>query len=251
MKQIILQRLNDIATTNGIEILFACESGSRAWGFASPDSDYDVRFIYRHPVEWYLSVDERADTIEVPVTDDLDINGWELRKALKLMRKSNAPLFEWLQSPIVYAERSAFRENAMRLAREHFSEKAVLYHYTSMAKKTLNEDLERDAVKLKKYFYALRPVLAALWVVRKRRMPPMEFGALRSLIVDADVNDAIDALLERKRAANETAVGAKVNILNRFIADGIAACEEAAAGLNAGRGDMTGMNQFVRSTITP
>src|SRR5687767_6265789 len=99
MKQLILQRLNDIETTKGIEILYACESGSRAWGFASLDSDYDVRFLYRHPVEWYLSVDDHADTIEVPVTDDLDINGWELRKALKLRRKSNPPLFEWLQSP--------------------------------------------------------------------------------------------------------------------------------------------------------
>lgn len=94
MREEILKRLTDIEGEEDVKIFYACESGSRAWGFPSADSDYDVRFLYRHPEEWYLSVDleEKRDVIERPINDDLDISGWDLRKALKLLRKSNPPL---------------------------------------------------------------------------------------------------------------------------------------------------------------
>jgi len=107
----ILERLAAIEHTELVHILYACESGSRAWGFASPDSDYDVRFIYVRPRDWYLSIDleRRRDVIERPIEGVLDINGWDLRKALQLMRKSNPPLFEWLHSPLVYRAQAEFR----------------------------------------------------------------------------------------------------------------------------------------------
>src|SRR6266540_3954918 len=103
------RRLDEIEANHDVRVAFCCESGSRAWGFASTDSDYDVRFIYVRRPEWYLSIDleERRDVIETPIEGVWDVNGWDLRKALRLLRKSNPPLFEWLQSPIVYRERSS------------------------------------------------------------------------------------------------------------------------------------------------
>jgi len=95
-------RLTDIEARFGVRVLYACESGSRGWGFASPDSDYDVRFIYVHSLSWYLKVSAQRDVIEVPISDELDINGWELRKSLGLLKKGNATLIEWLDSPVVY-----------------------------------------------------------------------------------------------------------------------------------------------------
>jgi uncharacterized protein len=97
--------LSDIEKTHQVKIIYSCESGSRAWGFPSADSDYDVRFLYLHPVDWYLSIEDKRDVIEVPIKNKLDITGWDLRKALQLFRKSNPPLLEWLGSPIVYWER--------------------------------------------------------------------------------------------------------------------------------------------------
>lgn len=105
MEDTIRSRLDAIQASENVCIVYACESGSRAWGFPSADSDYDVRFIYVRPVEWYLSIDDKRDVIECPVEDGLDINGWDLRKALRLSRKSNPPLLEWLGSPIVYLQK--------------------------------------------------------------------------------------------------------------------------------------------------
>lgn len=102
MRSKIVDQLRDIELANNVTVLYACESGSRDWGFASPDSDYDVRFIYVHRLPWYLQVSPQRDVIEVPISGDLDINGWELRKALGLMKKGNATLIEWLDSPVVY-----------------------------------------------------------------------------------------------------------------------------------------------------
>lgn len=101
----IMNKLESIEQEHGIKILYAVESGSRGWGFASQDSDYDVRFLYIHPTDWYLSIEERKDHIEYPINDLLDINGWDIKKAFLLFKKSNPPLLEWLSSPIVYADR--------------------------------------------------------------------------------------------------------------------------------------------------
>ena len=103
----VLRRLDAVEREEDVRVLYACESGSRAWGFASPDSDYDVRFIYVHRPDWYLSIVDRRDVIERPIVDEYDLSGWELRKTLRLFRKSNPPLIEWLGSPIVYRERTA------------------------------------------------------------------------------------------------------------------------------------------------
>lgn len=224
MSETINRQLEKVLLHNGIEILYACESGSRAWGFASPDSDYDVRFIYVHSKEYYLSIEEQRDVFELPIDNLLDINGWELRKALKLFRKSNAPLFEWLQSPIVYQSNASFRLEVSSLLPEYFSPRAMMHHYLSMAKSIVDVDLSGSEVKLKKYFYALRPALACRWIADRNEVPPMEFGKLRKLL-DSDLNGVVDDLIEKKAKADEKATIKPIMELHRWLANQIDYCE--------------------------
>lgn len=202
MNALIVNKLNEIEEIHQVKILYTCESGSRAWGFASPDSDYDVRFIYVHNKDQYLSIDDQRDVIELPINDLLDINGWELRKAIRLLRKSNAPIYEWFQSPIVYQADAQFQADILAMMKIYFSPRAMMHHYLSMASNVVNTDLSGKEVKLKKYFYALRPVLASRWIVEYNEIPPMEFGKLRVLL-DAGLNLIVDNLLEQKAQVDE------------------------------------------------
>jgi len=183
MNETTLQKLLELEQSENITILYACESGSRAWGFASPDSDFDVRFIYARPLKNYLGITELQDNVGLPVNEVLDIGGWDIKKALKLFLKSNSTLYEWLQSPIVYRGDSAFADDLRKLMPEYFSLRSGANHYLSMAYNTLREDLQTEQVKLKRYFYALRPALACLWIVKKQSVPPMEFTHLRVIIM--------------------------------------------------------------------
>lgn len=184
IRQDILHRLQRAEQEHQVRILFAIESGSRAWGFASPNSDYDVRFVYAHPRDWYLAVDleERRDVIEYPIVDDIDLNGWDVRKALRLLWKSNPALIEWLQSPITYCEHGDFRQQALALLPAIYTSERGLYHYRSMASKNYRGYLKQDEVPLKKYFYVLRPLLAARWIADGRGAPPMEFERLLAML---------------------------------------------------------------------
>lgn len=139
----ILRRMRVAEKEHGVRVLLAVESGSRAWGFESPNSDYDARFICLHPMEWYLSVDleEKRDVIEYPIVDDIDLNGWGIRKALRLFSKSNPTFVEWIQSPLVYIEHGSFA-NRVR----------SLLHYRSMARTNYRGYLKEEQVPLKKYF---------------------------------------------------------------------------------------------------
>jgi len=226
MTDTILQKLLELEQQENIKILYACESGSRAWGFASPDSDFDVRFIYARPVNDYLGITELPDNVGLPVNEVLDIGGWDIKKALKLFLKSNSTLYEWLQSPIVYREDFAFADDLRKLMSSYFSMRAGANHYLSMAHNTLRDDLQAEQVKLKRYFYALRPALACLWIVEKQTVPPMEFASLRAIITVDEVQAAIDELLERKKAADEKALIAPVPSLNQWLADTLSFCKD-------------------------
>jgi len=151
MNKIIQDQLREIEEQNNVKILYAIESGSRGWGFESKDSDFDVRFIYVHPIEWYLNVFEGSDIIEIPVDKVLDINGWDLRKAMGLMYKSNAPLLEWLSSPIIYKQNQEFIKDLRYIAEKYFSPVSVTYHYINIAKKSFSGLLDMDKVKLLKH----------------------------------------------------------------------------------------------------
>lgn len=213
----ITSALHTLESEHHIRILFACESGSRAWGFPSPDSDYDVRFVYAHPASWYLTLDEGPDTLNFPVDDELDLAGWELRKTLKLLRGSNAALLEWLQSPVVYYEAGGFRPELTDLLPDCWNPRAGLHHYLGLVRRGLEEDLIGEQVRLKRLFYALRSCLAARWIRQQPGVvPPMEFGLLRELL-PAFLAEGVDELLALKTTANEKTVVPKPELLTAFL----------------------------------
>ncbi|WP_223650039.1 DNA polymerase beta superfamily protein [Hymenobacter psoromatis] len=218
----------------GIRIVYACESGSRAWGFASPDSDYDVRFLYCYPSAWYLRLDEGPDTLSFPIDNELDLSGWELRKALRLLRGSNAALFEWLQSPVVYHENSGFRASLTPLLPLAFNLKAGLHHYLGQLRRGVEEEMVGPEVRLKRLFYALRAALAARWIRERHALPPMEFALLRKLL-PTDLEGVVTELLAQKTLATEkTMVGCPV-ALTAFLAAEYTAGQAAREALPVAR----------------
>lgn len=227
LHQRVLHELANIEKSEDVRVLYACESGSRAWGFASTDSDFDVRFIYIHRRDWYLSIDERRDVIERPISEDLDISGWDLRKALSLLRKSNPPLLEWLKSPIVYQQDPVFTQEFSALAADWFSPGRCFAHYLHMAAGNWRKYLEgRPAVKLKKYLYVFRPVLACRWIEQCQGQVPMLFEELvDGVLKEPAVREALAALVSRKKAGIERDEEPPVAVLSDFLSAEIARLE--------------------------
>jgi len=216
MRETILSKLGEIENRENVKILLAVESGSRAWGFASPDSDYDVRFIYVRPKEDYLRLEKTRDVIELPIEGELDINGWDLDKTLRLLRASNPTLFEWFSSPIVYRE-TAFAQEFRSIMQRYFSSKRGLSHYLSMASSNYREYLKGNMVKAKKYFYVLRPVLACRWVLDKGSPPPMLFSELMEAELDPVLLPDVNRLLDLKMNAPEINTIPKIESINRYL----------------------------------
>ena len=228
----IRSSLPEIESDFDVAILYACESGSRAWGFASTDSDYDVRFVYIHKPEYYTSIDldRRRDVIELPIDDELDISGWDIRKALKLFRKSNPPLLEWLSSPIVYKDEFNFAESLRGSVASYFSKKASTYHYLSMAKRNTAANLDKSEILHKKYFYTLRPLLGVRWLESFDSPVPMRFQTMvDELSIPRNVRTAIHELLSKKAKSSEKSMGPPIGELSEFIGNEIARISELAA----------------------
>ena len=218
MNRTIVAELAEIETRENVRIGYACGAGSRAWGFPSSDSDFDVRFIYLHPLEWYLSIEDKRDVIEEPITGQLDVNGWDLRKALQLFRKSNPPLFEWLNSPIVYLEKYSVASRPRCLLPVYYSPRACAYHYLQMARGNSKEYLKGDQIWVKKYFYVLRPLLAVNWIEQGLGVVPTEFGALVDRVVTSPgLKVEIDRLVEAKRRGDELDYGPRIESISEFI----------------------------------
>ena len=219
MKDIIAkidQKLNEIEQTEGVHILHAVESGSRAWGFASPDSDYDVRFVYVRPKKDYLRLDEPRDVIEWQLDKVLDINGWDLKKALRQFAKGNATLFEWSGSPIVYRTTDVW-SRIKEVSKQYFSEKAAVCNYYGAANSTLQGYLLGDTVRYKKYFYALRPLLAAQYIEKYHIAPPVLFDDLLKMDLQEDIRQTIDELLEKKKRTTEGEEKSQIPVIRKFI----------------------------------
>ena len=216
MQEIIKNKLQEIEKEQNIRIILAVESGSRAWGFASPDSDYDVRFIYYKPENEYLRLDEQRDVIELPINSLLDINGWDISKTLRLLYRSNPTLFEWLSSPIIYKSEPEI-EKIKEIAFSFFSCKKGLCHYLSMAKSNYREYLKTDMVRAKKYFYVLRPIFACRWILEKETPPPMLFSELLKMETDGELIGHITRLLGIKMNAPEIKEVPIIQPLNDYI----------------------------------
>jgi predicted nucleotidyltransferase len=221
MRTIIQKRLLEIEKEHDVKIVYAVESGSRAWGFESTDSDYDVRFIYVHKRNWYLNILPKRDVIEYPIVDAFDYSGWDLRKTLFLLHKSNPALFEWLKSPIVYHKDDYFYTLMEQLSKEYFSPIASVYHYVHMAGGNYRQFLQADEVKIKKYFYVLRPIMACMWIEKYKEAPPMEFEKLLTQIKEKALLDAIAELLRKKKSGVEFGTEPKIEIINDFIEDAL------------------------------
>ena len=249
----IAAKLADIQVSEEVVILYACESGSRAWGFPSEDSDYDVRFIYIRPKDWYLSIDleTKRDVIERPISDELDIAGWDLRKALKLFYKSNPPLLEWLGSPIIYLEQFSTAEKLRELAKTFYSAKACMYHYLNMAESNYREYLKGDIIRTKKYFYVLRPILAINWLERDLGIIPTEFQKLVEGVLDdeqlvTDIND----LIEQKKKGIELDEGPRIPSISNFLDAEVERLRGQKFDAYVHKPDMNTLNAFFRNALT-
>ena len=255
MQQLINHHLRRIAQENNIRILYACETGSRGWGFASPDSDYDVRFIYVHPLDQYLSVDEPKTTLGSIFEDGgevLDFNAWELRKTLHHLRKSNATPFEWLQSPILYQQEGRFREELWALAPDFFDARATVHHYLGICHNSIKTGIADGHINIKKYFYILRPLLAAKWAVERQTIPPMEF---RPLLTQIAGNTALMTAIQQLWADKEKALEGQsiplIPIIQEFIGAEMEHCQTAAADLKKTTNATTTLDLFFRKTLLP
>lgn len=220
MKTHIEHKLKEIEEQHRVKILYACETGSRAWGFPSPDSDYDVRMIYVHDIDWYLTLSDKKDTIEFMSEDgELDITGWDIKKCLKLMWKSNGALLERVQSPIVYREEKGIQNSLKFYSQRCFAPIATMHHYLGMAKNNFYEVQGKDEVKLKKLFYALRATLACKWIREKNSVPPIVFMAMvDELFFDDTLKERITSLIALKSGKLESYMHPAEQELNAFIA---------------------------------
>ena len=204
MKNSVRKAICDIEREHDVKVLYACESGSRAWGFPSPDSDWDVRFIYAHNIDWHLRLDAKSDNIDLMLPGDLDLAGWELGKTLRLFAGCNLALNEWIGSPLVYSKNKDFLQRLSQLIALYFNPKKALFHYLSMAGKTMDSHLHKDEMKIKKFFYVLRPLLCCEWIVRHAKMPPTDFHAMLPLFEGiSSIKDFTGQTLQRKQSAAE------------------------------------------------
>ena len=243
IQELVQMKLKEIEEKENVRILHAVESGSRAWGFASPDSDYDVRFIYMRPMDHYLGLQAKKDFIDWELDETLDINGWDLSKALQHFHKSNATLFEWSNSPVVY-DTSPQWAQIRQIAGTYFSCKSTLYHYYGTANSNYREHLTGDMVKYKKYFYVLRPLLACKWIEQKKCPPPVLFQNLVDEVLEEDMKPAVSDLLRKKVQMAESDKAPRIDALDDYIVYNLGHFKQLTASMEDDRNsDWTALNK--------
>ena len=253
MKDEILAALSQLEVQHGCRFLFAAESGSRAWGFASSDSDYDVRAVYVNPLDWYLSTEASPkDTMEAMFPGDLDISAWELRKALRLFAGCNLPLCEWLTSPIRYFAAPGFLEEIQALIPQFFNPVKATHHYLSLAMQAHSSIDGDGTISLKKLFYLLRGTLAAKWCCRFQTMPPVLFtDLLIADLVPQELLTRINGHLEQKRAADEKARTQFSEDLRSFFDSARQDCLEMAAAIKYHSPSRNALDGILRNWVKP
>jgi predicted nucleotidyltransferase len=249
MNQRILNKLEELERKHDIKILYACESGSRAWGFHSGNSDYDIRFIYVHKLSWYLSVTENRDVIE-EITGELDLSGWELRKALKLLAKGNSAIIEWINSPIVYLSDPEFTLELNILADTNFNIKSAIYHYIHMAKNNYNSYIKgRSYVSVKKYLYVIRPLLNCMFMQNYRSMPPASMDLSMGLLEPFKAYSEVVVLIKAKKAGKELGQGPSSRVLNDFIEESLFFFELYVMDIKGVRVDYRALNKLLYDQV--
>lgn len=223
---IIKKKLSQIEEQENIRIIYACESGSRAWGFSSPDSDYDVRFIYVRSKEFYLKIENTRDTLECELNEVYDISGWDLKKMLRLLNKSNPSIFEWLVSPIVYKTTKEW-DSIKQIVNNHFSTTKALYHYNSITKNNLRRYFnDKTDVKYKPYLYNLRQCLSCEWILDQKSPPPIVFNILKEQYLPKELKSSVNNLLIQKQSMGEKETGPRIKEIDLYITSVVSKVEK-------------------------
>lgn len=251
MEELIKTRLLELEQQHGVQVLYACETGSRAWGFPSPDSDYDARMIYKHDLDRYLTLSEKKDTIEFMSADgELDVTGWDIKKCLTLMWRSNGALLERVQSPIIYRNEPGIATLLKEYAFQCYSPIATMYHYLGMAKKSFADVKGREEVKLKKLFYALRATLACKWILNKDTPPPIVFMEMVDrLQFDTGLKEHIAQLIALKSGMPESYMHPAERDLNEFISAELTVAGQAFNGLQGRKRKDIDLDQVFRQIV--
>lgn len=243
--------LHELERQQDFKVLFAAESGSRAWGFASPDSDYDVRVIYVKPEAWYWSLNvKQPDTFNAMLPGELDVSAWELRKTLRLFAGCNPSLNEWFDSPIIYYADSKFTEELRNLIPVYFNPVRTVHHYLALSAKALDDRQQDGTIAVKKLFYALRGLLAAMRTVKTQTMPPTPFvGLLKPEYVPAEILSEITRLQEIKARADEKSRIPFPEILSDFFALEREKILHDISGLSVGQASWQPLNSLFYETV--
>ncbi|WP_299089335.1 nucleotidyltransferase domain-containing protein [uncultured Metabacillus sp.] len=229
MKEKIHEILKQIEAEKDIKIIYACEAGSRAWGYSNENSDFDVRFIYIHRPCWYLTIDRQKDVIELPVNNLLDVNGWDLQKCLKLYRKSNPSVLEYIHSRYHYMQPFSTVEKLRKHTQDVFSQRACFYHYLHMAQKNAKKQMVSNEVK--HYLNVLRPLLAAKWIETYKKFPPVDFTTLvEKTALHHSIKAEIASILAKKRMGEKKVTN--ITLLHEFFECEIKRLMEDAKNIN-------------------
>ncbi len=241
--------MKDIASTlfqieqkKQIKVLYACETGSRAWGFPSPDSDYDVRFVYIHETDWYLSLSQHKDTIEY-MDDNLDITGWDLKKCLNLLKKSNVPLIERFQSPFEYYAAPGFKDEFKKLIESYYSPTAAFFHHYSLTHKFWEDIKEKDEYRLKSFFYLVRSLLSCNWIIHDESVLPMHIEGLMQYS-DEKINTQLRKLIQLKSGVGEKYLYSKDSMMEEWMLELLKKLEASKQNLGVNQTDMSLLNEF-------
>lgn len=250
MMTLVPQKLEEIEKQYGIKVLFAAESGSRSWRTAAPDADFDVRFIYVREPKSYLRLNQVRDTLEFPIEDGWDMSGWDLDKTLRLLYKSNPRIYEWFHSPIVYTG-IEFAKRFETVMNQYFSEKSVVYHYLNMARQQKDHFLQGETVKLKKYLYAIHPLMAAKWVLDNHTPPPVVFRELMDAELPETIRGDVELLIEKKIMYPEQKMIGREAKLDCYIQEEIERIGHYVAALpDEKERDWDALNQFFLSELS-
>ena len=248
MKNIILEKLKEIEETHQVKVLYACEDGSRAWGFHADSSDYDVRFVFLQDSIKYLTLGTPKDAMNFGLSEQLDLSGWDIRKFLQLMGKSNASVLEWLRSPVVYVSEPSFVDEARKLMLQYFNPVATYHHYAGLAKKHM-EDISILFPTAKGYLHATRALLACQWVIHKQGPPPTLFSDLITIAESESIRAVLGKLLQLKQSDNNLLVEKEYD-LEKWMDDVLAANEKEKSQLKHEKAGLEDLDAFYRNCIS-
>ncbi|WP_243290827.1 nucleotidyltransferase domain-containing protein [Bacillus sp. FJAT-47783] len=196
MKETIIQCLRQLEQQNGISILYACELGSRAYGYETKTSDYDIRFIFQYPIASYIGINPIKESIQYN-HGQMECHGWDIKKAAQLAKKSNPSLIEWLQSPIIYLDQKRFSQKFFDRCKESYDLSTLRKHYERMFTKNIEQVREG---KFKMLLHAIRSLLAIQYMIHEQKIPPVQLSKLLLYITDDQIKETYEAVIfEAKR----------------------------------------------------